>query len=213
MKVVPTVLILLTASLLIPQAEAQITNHLTFSAGAGPNMATGAAGNDLNTGWNLGLSGGYNLTRRLSANLDFGYNYWGLNSTALAQFGEPGGHTSLWSLTFNPRYRFRPDRKLGFYTTAGFGLYHRNLELTQPATQSGFYCDPFFGYCYPVLVSVNEVVASFSTYKGGFNLGAGLTYKLGDSHWRLFSEARYQRMFTSHGDDLTYVPVTVGLRW
>jgi opacity protein-like surface antigen len=213
MKVGLAIITLALFFLLIPPADAQILSHLTFSAGAGPSFPTGAAGDDLNSGWNFGLSGGYNLTRHLSANLDFGYNRWGLNSSALAQFGEPDGHTSLWSLTFNPRYRFRPGKKLDFYTTAGFGLYHRNLELTQPATQTGFYCDPFFGYCYPVSVAVNEVVASFSTYKGGFNVGAGWTYRLGDSRWKVFSEARYQRMFTTYGDDLTAVPVTIGLRW
>jgi hypothetical protein len=30
---------------------------------------------------------------------------------------------------------------------------------------------------------------------------------------RAFAEARYQRMFTTHGEDLTYVPVTFRLRW
>jgi hypothetical protein len=29
----------------------------------------------------------------------------------------------------------------------------------------------------------------------------------------VFGEARYSRMFTTHGNDLTFVPVTFGLRW
>jgi hypothetical protein len=40
-----------------------------------------------------------------------------------------------------------------------------------------------------------------------------LEFRLGDSHLKAFAEARYSRMFTTHGNDMTYVPVTFGVRW
>jgi hypothetical protein len=96
--------------------------------------------------------------------------------------------------------------------TGGFGIFHRNLSLTQPALLTGFFCDPFFG-CYPVTYPGSQVVASFTTVKPGFNLGAGLEWRLGQTRTKMFAEARYQRMFTNHGADFTYVPVTFGVRW
>jgi len=118
--------------------------------------------------------------------VDFGYNYWNLNSAALARFGEPGGYNSIWSLSFNPVYRFASKSKADFYTTGGFGVYHRNLTLTRPATENVLVCDPFFGFCFPAVVGVTEVVAS-STYKGGFNLGGEVEFRLGDRRTRVFS--------------------------
>lgn len=47
----------------------------------------------------------------------------------------------------------------------------------------------------------------------GVNGGAGIEFRLGESHVKAFGEARYSRMFTTHGADLSFVPVTFGLRW
>ena len=198
--------------LFVPLANAQL-DRVNFSAGAGFAVPTATAGNNLDTGWNLGFRGGINVTRQLALDLDFSYNRWDLNEHGLARFGEPGGHVGIWSLTFNPVYHFLPRHsRVNAYTTAGFGLYHRNLTLTQPAITTGLICDFFFG-CFSASFPVDQVVASFDTYKGGFNAGGGLEFRLGESRAKVFSEARYQRMFTTNGDDLTFVPVTFGLRW
>src|ERR1051325_10773010 len=73
--------------------------------------------------------------------------------------------------------------------------------------------NPFFGFCFPQTATVNEVVASSRTTKGGFNAGGGFNIPLGESRLKFFMEARYHRMFSSNGADLTYVPLTVGIRW
>src|SRR5579884_415439 len=36
--------------------------------------------------------------------LDFNYNHFGSNSAAVAQFGQPGGSISVWSLSFQPAF-------------------------------------------------------------------------------------------------------------
>jgi len=208
-----TELVLLSVIFLAASCVAQRADRLNFSVGAGFSAPTESAANNLNTGWNLDFRGGYNITRRLAADLDFSYSRSNLNSAALARFAEPGGDVGIWSLTFNPVYRLLPARSpVNAYVTGGFGLYHRNLTLTQPVAVNTVFCDPFFG-CYPATFTVNQVVASFDTYKGGFNAGGGLEFRPFYSRVRIFSEARYQRMFTTNGDDITYVPVTFGLRW
>ena len=90
---------------------------------------------------------------------------------------------------------------------------YRNLTLTQPGTTTVLACDTFFGYCFPATVGVNEVVASHSTLKSGFNVGGGVDFPLGDRKTKLFAEVRYHRMFTAYGPDFTFVPVTFGVRW
>jgi opacity protein-like surface antigen len=108
--------------------------------------------------------------------------------------------------------RLAPRSRLDAYILGGPGLYHRNLSLTQPATFSTIFCDPFFGFCYPAVAQGNQVVASFSTYKGGFQVGGGLEIRVGH-RMKAFAEARYNDMFTTRGPDLTFVPVTFGIRW
>jgi opacity protein-like surface antigen len=193
---------------------AQITDKLNISVGGGVSSPAEEASQDLHTGYNWDINGGYNVNRHLSLNLDWGYQHWGLNDAALARFEEPGGRTTVWSLTFNPVLHLNSRGKFDVYTTAGYGLYHSNLSLTEPFNETIFVCDPFFGFCFPQTVTVNEVVASFSTYKGGFNVGGGFSIPLLRSdRVRFFTEARYHRMFSSSGADITYVPVTFGIRW
>jgi opacity protein-like surface antigen len=196
-----------------PAALAQTWNDFNISAGAGFTIPVDQAGRNLNTGWNLDFRGGYNINRHIAADLDFNYNHWGLNRAALARFDAPDGHVGLWSLTFNPVYHLLPHRSAAnAYVTAGFGIYHRNLTLTRPTTVVGLVCDPFFG-CFPATFTADEVIASFNTLKAGFNAGGGLEVRLGKSKVTAFGEARYQRMFTNRGEDLSYVPVTFGVRW
>jgi hypothetical protein len=187
--------------------------QVNIGAGGGFSVPVEDAGDGLDIGWNLGVRGGLNVGSHATADLDFNYSHFGLNNTALALFGEPGGNVGVWSLTFQPQWYLAPRRAhTNVYATGGFGIFHRNLSLTQPSLVTGIICDPFFG-CYPATFGANVVVASFSTVKPGFNVGAGLEYRLGESHVHAFAETRYQRMFTSNASDFTYLPVTFGLRW
>jgi opacity protein-like surface antigen len=206
-------IVLLVSLISFTASAAAQWSGVNFSAGAGFSVPAQSSSNSVNTGWNLDFRGGLNATRRLALDLDFNYNYADLNNAALARAQEPGGHVSIWSLTFNPVYHFLPPRsRVNAYITGGYGLYHRNLTFTQPVVFNTFFCDPFFG-CFPGTFTTNQVIASFDTYKGGFNAGGGLEYRIGDSHLKLFGESRYQRMFTTNGNDLTYIPTTFGLRW
>jgi opacity protein-like surface antigen len=190
----------------------QSFQRFDFNIGGGINAATGDAGAHLTPGWNFDAGGGYKLTRHLATNLEFNLNRWKLNAPALRTFDVPAGHTTVWSLTFNPVYSFRPDKTVDFYTTAGFGLYHRNLVFTQPVLANTVVCDPFFGFCFNQTVTINQVLAEFGTYKAGFNFGGGFSFRLGGSPFKVYTEARYHEMFAS-GSNLTFVPITVGLRW
>jgi opacity protein-like surface antigen len=193
---------------------AQVEEHFNFGGGAGFTVPADRAGNSLNTGYNLNLRGGWNVSSFVAADLDFTYNHSGLNDATLARFGEPGGSVGIWSLTFNPVVKLAPSTsRVQPYFTAGYGLYHANLTLTQPSIVPTLSCDPFFGFCTQTAIGVDQVVASNSTLKSGFNAGGGFDFRVGHGRMKIFSEARYHRMFTTHGEDVSFVPVTFGFRW
>jgi opacity protein-like surface antigen len=202
------------AALAIIPASAQEFHHYNFSAGGGFSVPTSHASSSFNTGWNLDFRGGLTVSSNFLADLDFSYNQWGLTNSTLASFGQPNGHADVWSLTFTPVIRLAPHYSpVKPYILAGAGLYHRGLVVSHPANFTTVYCDPFFGFCYPTVITADQVAASFSTYKGGFNAGGGLEYRVGNHNWKIFSEARYNQMFTARGPDLSFVPVTLGVRW
>jgi len=214
-------LLFFSLAITVGTANAQ-WSHLEFGAGGGFSEPETRMGNNLDTGWNFDLRGGYKISAhggsdvsspQVALDLDFNYNRWNLNSAALARSGEPNGYSTIWSLSFTPVLRGSPHWHASPYVLAGPGLYYRNLSLTRPGVVNTIFCDPFFGYCVPAAVGVDQVVASSTTYKMGVNAGAGLEFRLGTSPLKAFGEARYSRMFTTHGSDLSFVPVTFGLRW
>lgn len=188
-------------------------SHIDGGVGAGFTAPQGPAGNNLNTGWNIDARGGYKPFPHLALDLDFNYNRWNLNGASLARYGELAGFTTIWSASFLPVWYGPSHWHISPYVMGGPGVYYRNLSLNQPALINTSYCDPFFGFCYPATVGVNQVVASSTTYKMGINGGAGLEFPMGDTPLKVFGEARYSRMFATHGYDLWFVPVTFGIRW
>jgi len=199
--------------LLVAPLIAQDDHHFNFSGGAGFSSPVADASGNLHTGWNVGFRGGVNVSPNLLADLDFTYNRWDLTNAALAHFGEPNGYADVWSLTFTPVIRLAPHSRIDPYILAGYGLYHRGLTLTRPANVDTIFCDEFFGFCFPATVTVDQVVASFSTYKAGFNAGGGFEVGFGHRGLKAFAEARYNDMFTTRGPDFEFVPVTFGIRW
>jgi hypothetical protein len=197
-----------------PAQESLENYHTNISVGGGFTVPTAEGGSNLNTGWNLDFRGGLNVSRNFLADLDFTYNQWGLTRSALASFGQPNGHADVWALTFDPVFKLAPPHSsVKPYIIAGAGLYHRGLQVSHPANVASLFCDPFFGVCFPTVVTVDRVVASFSTYKPGFNAGGGFEFSIGNRGLKVFTEARYHQMFANHGPDMKFVPVTFGLRW
>ena len=184
---------------------AQEVQPFSFAVGAGFTEPIGTAGRNLDIGWNAQLAGGYNFNSHFGAMLDFNYNSMGINSTTLSNLGAPGGNSHIMSFTLDPIVHVAHHSHIDFYLTGGGGLYHRYDDLTAPVggfVPLGFYNVPYFG---------NEVLASYSINKPGFNAGAGLSFGT-KWHAKFYAEARYNRMFTN-GPDTDFIPVTFGVRW
>jgi opacity protein-like surface antigen len=210
---VGTIVTFLAFISLCVSTSAQDFTHLTLRIGGGFTNPIYHAGSSLNTGFNVDARGGLNLNSMLGADLDFNYSRMNFNDATLAKFGEQNGHEGIWSLTFNPVIHLAPpEAKVRPYVTAGYGLYHLDFQVGHPTTVQTIYCFGFFG-CAPTLVGAEDVVASNSTYRSGFNGGAGLDFPIGSGAISLFAEARYSQMFMSRVPDMKIIPVTFGIRF
>ena len=171
--------------------KAQDLSRYTFEGAGGVTLPMGSAQNRLNTGYNFLVGGGVRLNPAFSVLGEFQFDHFSLNNQTLQAYSQPDGFSRYWSLTLNPRYTVNPKGKVSAYGTAGYGLYSRNLSFTDPSQAVG-YCDPYYGYCDSTGA---PVIASFITYKAGYNVGGGLNYALGESGLKIFTDVRYNRMF------------------
>lgn len=108
-------------------------------------------------------------------------------------FDVGGGHERFLIGTGNLVYKFKTseDTKFRPYLIGGGGVY--NFKGTSSSTVSGAFA------------------TTGSTTKFGVNAGAGFDYKAGGGAG-LFVEGRFHDVFTS-GKDITFIPVTVGIRF
>jgi opacity protein-like surface antigen len=137
------------------------------------------------------------------------YNTFGVNKSTIAQLGVPNADAHVHSITVNPVIHLPIPGRVGAYATGGVGWYHRITEATRPTAVSTIFFDPFFGF-YPGLVGANQVIASRSHDAVGYNVGAGLTFKIATAT-QLYIESRYHHAFTA-GGDTQMLPFTIGFR-
>ena len=200
--------VLCLAAVPLSAQEQKFTAHF----GGGFTAPVRETGTRLDGGWNVGAGAGFNFTQSFGMVGEFMYNSFGINNATLASLDFPGGDSRLWAITLNPVVRFNASGPVGFYVIGGGGVYHRNTEFTQPTVATITVFDPYFGIFYPAAVPANEVLRSFSVTKGGVNIGAGLSFRMGSGGAKVFAESRYHHMFTSNFPT-TIVPVTFGVRW
>ena len=156
---------------------------------------------------NILVGGGYNFTPHVAGLLEFQYDHFSLSNSALQAFNQPDGFVRFWSLSLSPRYDFNPQGRFDVYATGGYGLYARELAFTDPSQIQQF-CDPYYGYCE---TSGAPVIASFTNYRGGVNLGGGASYALGSSGVKVFTDVRYNRI-VSHSSN-QFITLTFGIRY
>jgi len=186
-------------------------SRFTGFVGAGFTKPVNPIASRLDTGWNITAGAGINANARFGVMLDFMFNDLGVNRTFLNQVQAPDGSVRIWGFTLDPVVHLVKEGPVDFYVTGGGGIYHRTVEYTRPVVTTGVFFDPWFGF-FPAPFATNQVIGSFSQYKGGVNGGVGMSYKLGTSNLKAFAEARYHHIFT-RGVETGILPVTFGLRW
>jgi len=195
----------------MPVRAQDFLNHITAEAGAGFTFPLGRIAPRTQNGFNFVATAGPRFNRRFSVTLDFSLHYMDLKHFLESPNSDvsvsQGSMLRIWSLTANPVYEFIKQERFTSYATGGYGVYNRKLLLAAPGVIPVTICDEFWNVC--VATSGEIITGDFSTYKGGYNVGGGVTFT---PHIKFFVETRYHHMFTSNGAT-TVIPLTFGIRW
>jgi len=202
----------------VPAASAQSKKPVVGYVAGGYDMTLGTTSDYLSDGWefNGGVIFHPSPSGPIGIRLDLGYHYWDATSQLL-QLGQSttdnlridDGNGSVWSLTADALWEFGGDGKVGGYVGVGIGGYKRRVELTQEVLQTGYICDPWWGWCYPAATVGDVVTDSDTVTKFGYNAALGITLPVGEGD--LYFEARYHYMDTPTATE--FLPITIGYRW
>jgi Outer membrane protein beta-barrel domain len=187
----------------------------TFNFGAGPGFPQGRVSDFSNTGANIVAGAGMNLGKSLGVNSEFMWHNLPPKDSVIAATGAPDGHAGLYSVTGNLIFK-TPPRKLGGYAIGGIGWYHRNWALTAPTLSIGTVCAPTYVWwgvtCFNGLVESTATLQSGSSDAFGWNGGGGVTFRIGESAAKFYTEVRYHQA-SNKGITTKVLPLTFGIRW
>jgi hypothetical protein len=174
-------------------------------------------------GWGLTYGAGYNISRHHSLIGEIMWNRLYPTSEALApirlamQSQSVDGHGDLLAITGNYRLQFQ-GKVIGTYFIVGGGMYYRDAVLSHPVTTSTNFvsCNPewlWWGFtCTAGQVTSDQTIASSSSFAPGGNGGIGITFRLPDSWWKIYLEARYH--YAENKSVHTHIiPVVFGIRF
>jgi len=186
-----------------------------FTIGGGIGFPQSTADKFVNNGANFVIGGGPNIRRYLSLDAEFMWHDLPIKQDVVRALGVPDGSARIYSVTMNAIVPIPTHGKMGFYAIGGGGWYHRSGELTAPTYVPGTVCPPFYlwwGGCIDGLFPGKLVLASSSSSAWGGNVGGGITYRIGTSGFKIYSEVRYHH--APHKEiETDLLPITLGLRW
>ena len=187
-----------------------------FNIGGGPGFPVSDISDFSNVGGNFVAGAGANLLPRFGFDGEFMWHGLPPKDSIVALTGAPNGSARMYSLTGNLLVHSSGENKLGFYEIGGVGWYHRSWELTAPTVTIGTACLPSYVWwgvvCTSGLVSSNTALRSGSTDGFGYNAGAGITFRVGDTYAKFYAELRYHHAFHK-GIDTQVLPLTFGIRY
>lgn len=185
--------IYLLASMLVAAASLcaqEGVSPISVQVGMGFTKGVGHAGDDLNTGWNMGGGVGYNFNSHIGAMLNIRTQLLGTSVTVPGNLSVSGGHMMVFSSTFDPVFHLNQGGHVDVYITGGGGMYRRSFSPAQTFA----------------------LRSDYSVIKPGWDAGVGFAV---GTPWRgkLFAEARYEHIFDNNNFFTNLVPVTFGFRW
>ena len=181
----------------------------------GYTVATGAAANFVDNGWNLGGGVQWQLgPGPVWLRLDFEYSRNDATHQLLSEGAAANqtridhGWSDLWSNDLDAVYYMRLSRGIHAYVTAGGGGAIRRIALTQTVSNGGPICVDWAGFCANGGYPNDVLVDSKTTGRWEWNAGVGLNFSLGGTD-SFFVEARYMEVETPV--PTRFVPIRVGL--
>ena len=186
-----------------------------FNIGGGPGFPLGKTSDFAHTSYNFVVGGGPNLIPHVKLNTEFMFHGLPVQHNIIHQLGLSDVKGRLYSLTGNLIVGSSIGGRKNAYLIGGGGWYRRTIEAKQTVLSIGEVCEPWWWWdaqCVNGIVSSEVTVGSRTSSAGGFNVGGGLLFQLGDSTAGFYAEVRYHRAFTRNGET-SVLPLTFGLRW
>ncbi len=195
-----------------------VVGHFSF----GPSFPQGDATKALKDGWAIhGGATWFSPSKpALGLRLDFGIDWYdmkdeflrGIDTNPDTEIIEPpdNGYGRAWSATADLMWNPRSKGKVGVYLVAGAGIYYTQAWLSEYGYGTGYYCDPWWGYCYPYAGTAEYLLESQSNWEWGLNAGIGMTIKISERS-ELYLETVYHWIDTKNGAEI--LPVSLGFRW
>ncbi|HEV2397479.1 MAG TPA: hypothetical protein VGS27_11100 [Candidatus Sulfotelmatobacter sp.] len=186
-----------------------------FNIGAGPAFPLGETNHFTHTSYNFVVGGGHNLFPHVNLDAEFMFHGLPVDRSVVNQLGLSNVKGRLYSLTSNLVIGSSIGGRTNAYLIGGGGWYRRTMEAKQIVLKVGEVCEPWWWWdaqCVNGIVSSEETVGSLTSSAGGFNVGGGVTFQLGESSTNFYVEVRYHRAFTNKVET-TVLPITFGLRW
>ena len=152
----------------------------------------------------LGLRGDISLSSYGATNkfLDYG--------TLMSGIQVDSGSGQFFAFSLGPSYTVPFIGRSHLYGFAQLGVYHSSLQLTQTVLFSGYYCDPYFGFCDAAVTAGDNVVYDNSRTRLGWNVGIGVDFPTYFGH-TYFVETGYHRLGGSQ--KVEYIPIEFGIRF
>lgn len=187
------------------------------------NLPVGSTSEVAGTGWGAVGGVGYNINERNAVIGEFMWNRMYPSGSVLQPLqtaslpsDKLNGNSNLYALTGNYRYELR-GRMLGTYLIGGGGWYFRKNWLSREITSgTGTVCTPawlWWGFtCTSGTVTADQRLATSTTDAWGVNAGIGITLRVGEAPYRLYTEARYHYAPTKNLGT-QFIAVTVGIRY
>ena len=195
-----------------------------FYFGGGPTFIAGGLGDRFSTGVGPAVGFTYDFNSRVSFGFEYAFRRFHAENWVDTFGGSFTAYHDTNQLAFNIIFNITPaDSRARVYAIAGPGAYYRKATITE-YVGSGIICDPYWYICgsYPI----TDIVAARGGWDFGFNVGAGVGFKLGQSEDAEFTiESRYHfvagpEITPPAGSGLTggkangyYIPLTFGFRF
>jgi hypothetical protein len=184
--------------------------------GAGPGFPLGKTSDFANTSYNFVAGAGPNLRPHVKMNAEFMFHGLPVQRKIIDQLGVSNVKGRLYSLTGNLLLGTSAGRSKSVYVIAGGGWYRRTVEAKQTVLKAGEKCEPGWIWwdieCVHGVFPTDVTVGSKTSSAGGFDVGGGLAFQLGDSSANIYTEARYHHAFTRNVETVV-LPLTFGVRW
>jgi Outer membrane protein beta-barrel domain len=217
-------LVLATALACVQTLNAQeMSSQVNSNLAMVLNLPVGSTSEVMGTGWGVVGGIGYNINERNAVVGEFLWNRMYPSGSVLQPLqtvsspsASLNGNSNLYALTGNYRYELR-GRLLGTYLIGGGGWYFRKNWLSRQITAgSGTVCTPawlWWGFtCTSGTVTANQTLATSTTDAWGVNAGMGVTFRVGEGPYRLYTEARYHYAPTKNLST-QFIAVTIGIRY